>query len=462
MIRKKIFMFYNIIVMSVLFINFYNIRKESVMKKNVLSVILVCSCFLFYNCGKSPTETTKQGTGEIQLWAQIVQSAQHSNSAKPHATTWDSLMVRISSTDMDTVLRSIAFSSLDAYVNSTLAGIPAGKNRLVEVWTKNKAGLIIHAGASRKTDISSGEIVTLDFSLYSKRGSLYINFSNIPVAVNSDTVNMVYASFISNAQTFTDSAARSKNLFLTIDNVPDSSSGTLYISGTGKSLDTLYRCSFLLTFYANRDTSFSVYAIEVTTGISISVTASLPSATVISVAIDSTKLVGKENGPLIISEIMYSANDSEYVEIYNTLNKDTTFDTLILDIDGTYRFFANVSITANGFYVFGRKSLPWVDAVHATASALDLLTGGGNNLKLRAKDSTIMDWLSYMGGSNDQEWPNVSSAKKSIILDSLTKDPTYNNYGKHWVAAQTLINGADATYATPVTLQYGTPGLKGI
>jgi hypothetical protein len=72
-----------------------------------------------------------------------------------------------------------------------------------------------------------------------------------------------------------------------------------------------------------------------------------------------------------------------------------------------------------------------------------------------------MDWVAFLGGSNDQQWPNVTSGKKSIVLDSLASDPTYNNYGKHWVTAKTAINLANSKYASPQTAQCGTPGFKG-
>jgi hypothetical protein len=175
---------------------------------------------------------------------------------------------------------------------------------------------------------------------------------------------------------------------------------------------------------------------------------------------DSLKVFDREKGPLIITEIMYGANDSEYVEVYNTLSRDTVFDTLILDIDGSLRYFASVSCKAKGFFVFGRKSLPWVDATHSVSSALDLPSGGNATIMLRAKDLSIMDLVSFQGGTNKQEWPGISG-KKSIVLDSLVSDPTYNNFGKNWLPAQTAINQVDPRYSSPATSQCGTPGYGG-
>jgi hypothetical protein len=272
---------------------------------------------------------------------------------------------------------------------------------------------------------------------------------------------MVYATFLFNAQVMSDSSKRNKSLFLSIDNVPDSANGELCITGLGTALDTLYHHCCAMTFHALKDTTFSLQTSKVSTSISVAITAGVPGATVVTASMDVNKIIGKESGPLIISEIMYTANDSEYIEIYNPMDRDSTFDTLFMDIDGTYRLFTNVTIPARGFYVFGRKFLPWVNTVHPVAAALDLLSGGGNAIALRAKDSSAMDWVAFLGGNNDQQWPNITGGKKSIVLDTLTGDPRYNNYGKHWTAATSSINAVDSKYAFPQTNQCGTPGFKG-
>jgi hypothetical protein len=360
------------------------------------------------------------------------------------------------------MVRTFSFDNADAFVNCTLNDVPAGKDRLVEVWTKNGNGLVIHSAVAKKIDLASGEIKTVDFSLIPKRGSIYVNVANVPVSVGIDTITLVHAVFAFGGRALSDSVKRAKNAFLTIDNVPDSASGTLSIAGTGTNGDTLYRCIIPLTFYALRDTAFSAKAVKVSTGISMNLSTLVPASTIVSASMDPRNTKDVEKGPCIISEIMYSANDSEYVEIYNTLGKDSTFDTLILDIDGVFRYFPSIAIKSKGFFAFGRKNLPWVNATHVVSSALDLLTGGGNTIILRAKDSSAMDRVSFLGGANDQEWPNLSSAKKSIILNSLVSDPTYNNFGKNWLTAQSLINQVAPSYSSPATSQCGTPGYGGI
>jgi hypothetical protein len=105
--------------------------------------------------------------------------------------------------------------------------------------------------------------------------------------------------------------------------------------------------------------------------------------------------------------------------------------------------------------VIGRKILPWANIWHPVQSALDLSSTTGNWLTLRAKDSIALDQVAFACGNNTQEWPNLNSAKKSIVLDSLTDDPSYNNYGKHWHAATSAV-------APGVTLQCGSPGKSGL
>jgi hypothetical protein len=180
---------------------------------------------------------------------------------------------------------------------------------------------------------------------------------------------------------------------------------------------------------------------------------------VVSGNIGSAKTVAWETGRLIISEIMYNANDSEYAEIYNPSGY-TYADSLILEIDGICRPLGVVTIQAKEFFIIGRRSLPWADVYPSSSSALDL-SSGGNWICLRAKagTDTVMDWVAFCGGSNSQEWPNLGTAKKSIILDSCTADPLYNNYGRNWTTAQTIIS---QSYPSVSTAQYGTPKIKGI
>ena len=252
---------------------------------------------------------------------------------------------------------------------------------------------------------------------------------------------------------------RATKLFLSIDNVPDSTSDSLVLEGTDTAGTVVYRSALWLKFLVLRDTSVSSSFYRVTTGASISASVQIPAVTVISGNVGSSKTIAFETGRLIISEIMYNANDSEYIEIYNPLNA-TYNDSLIVEVDGTCRAFGIVSIQPEGFYIVGRRSLPWVDTYNSVSSALDLSSSGNwLSLRSRAAGDTVLDWVAFTGGSNSQEWPNLGAVKKSIILDSLLSDPAYNNYGRNWKPAQTLIS---QLFPSATTLQYGTPKSAGL
>lgn len=405
------------------------------------------------SCVKNPTTLNKGGVGSLEVLASVTKPQDQSvlgKTTKALATTWDSLVVRITANDMDTLLSVAKFGPQDPYISVTLNNVPAGKQRLVEVFTKTKSNLIINVSAHQTVDISSAEKKELSFTLVPQYGSIYVDLTNIPTNIKQVCASFGGLSACDN---------RATKLFLSIDYVPDKTSDSLIIQGTDSSGALVYHSSLWLSYSVLRDTTIATRFCRVSTNVSLSVTSQVPAATVVSGNIGSTKTVAGETGRLIISEIMYNANDSEYVEIYNP--SDSAYaDSLILEIDGTCRPIGVVTIQEKGFFVVGRKSLSWADASPSSSSALDLSSGGNwISLRARAGGDTVLDWVAFCGGSNSQEWPNLGSAKKSIILDSCFADPLYNNYGRNWATAQTFIS---QSYPSVSTAQSGTPKIKGI
>jgi hypothetical protein len=351
---------------------------------------------------------------------------------------------------MDTMLSVTKFSPQDQYVTVALDGVPAGKQRIIEVYTKTKSNITIHISANQTVDISSAEKKVLDFKLVPVRGSIYVDLANIPTNVKE--VCAVFAG-VSSCEN------RATKLYLSLDNIPDKTSDSLIIEGTDTAGSVIYRSTLWLVFSVLRDTTVATRFCRVSTSLSLAVSAQEPASTVVSGFVGSSKTVAFETGRLVISEIMYNANDSEYVEIYNP--SDVVYaDSLMLEIDGACRSVGIVTVQPKGFFVVGRRGLPWADAYFSSSSALDL-SSTGNWISLRAKagGDTVLDWVAFCAGSNTQEWPNLGTAKKSIILDSLVTDPLYNNYGRNWTSAQTLIS---QSYPEVSTGQYGTPKNKGI
>jgi hypothetical protein len=427
-------------------------QKGRKMKKK-WTTAAVSAAMVLASCANNPTGQNVVKTGSAEIWASLEKPQAQNVAAKTkacQATTWDSLVVRVLATDMDTMRKAYKFNQSDPYISVPMENLPAGKNRLFEVFTKTKSNVIIHTSQSQTVDISSLEKKVLEFKLVPEKGSVYIDISNIPTSVKR--ICATYGGFSCCED-------RATKLYLSIDNVPDKTSDSLIMEGTDTAGTLIYRSALWFAFSVLRDTSVTSKFYRLTTGVLLNVTAQIPAATVVSANVGSEKTIVHETGRLIISEIMYAANDSEYVELYNP-STSAYSDSLILEIDGTCRLFGVTSIGSQSYFVIGRKNLAWADTYHAVAGALDL-SSSGNWLCLRAKAAgdTVIDWVAFAAGSNVQEWPNLGALKKSIALDSLSPDPTYNNFGRNWKSAQTQIQ---QLFPSVSTEQFGTPANKGL
>jgi hypothetical protein len=408
----------------------------------MLTFTLACSTHNPVNQG------TKNGA-KILVQARIKNQAQL---GKTLATQADSLIIVAAADDMDTQRTTLKINAGDPGVATATLSVPAGKNRKFTSFAKNTAG-ITHQSDIQTVSLEAGEIRNLSFWLVPCRGSIYISLTDIPTTIDS-----VYARFVADTGSFSvyvKTKRSSAKTYLSLDNIPDKTAGILTITGLGLLKDTLYHTVSHIVFRVATDTTMSPGSVSIAGGsLSMNATLGVPGSTLVTASV-SKSMTGQESGGLIITEIMYAVDDSEYIELFNPRDRDTTYDTLLIDKDGTYRAYANVVVKARSFFVIGRKILSWANTWHTVQSALDLSSTTGNWLLLRAKDSTVLDQVAFACGSNSQEWPNLNSAKKSIVLDSLASDPSYNNYGKHWHAAVSAV-------APGVTLQCGTPGKAGL
>jgi hypothetical protein len=403
-------------------------------------------------CGSIPGSPSG-GTGDIVARIRIVKLTQPalSKAAARGATVWDSLVVVVSGADMSTVRRAIGLDMSVPIATDTVHDVPAGSDRTVDAFTKSASGDTVHTATPQVVDLEAGEILVVDLRLVPSCGSIYIELLDVPTSVDS-----VFAWFVNTGGDTVGQvrSARSSKLFLSIDYVPDATQGTVTIAAVDALGDTLYQSEIALTFYADQNASLSAPFAESPGGLGLDVEIEQPGITLIAGTMASGDTVGQETGPLVISEIMYAANDSEYIELYNPQAYDTTFDTLIVQIDGgTPRYFENVTVNSLDFFVIGRRSLPWADTFHTTASALDLSSTTGNWIALLKKDLTVIDWVAFAAGTNSVGWPKVSG-KTSVVLDSVDVDQAYNNFGTNWCAAVSEIDPG-------ITAQLGTPGLSG-
>lgn len=412
------------------------------MKQAYLFFIITALVYTqFFGCGVIPQEHT----GQIDIRLLIHNPPSPSDISRE--TTWDYLLVQVSADDMDTYCDTFKFDHTQAMHFFSLSNVSSGINRLIEVWTIDKSGDIIHKKDSVFADIDPSQTFTAVFELHPLKGSIYINLSMFPSVVDS-----VYTAFISADTVWQKKQKKVSKLYMSLDKIPFNTVGTIAIVGYSANGDTVAAWQQDNFNFKNALTTINANFIDIGT-VSVTVTVIIPGVTIVNGIMDTTDSLGEEKGGLILSEIMFSANDSEYIELYNP--SDTLFhDTIIVQIDnGTFRYFVP-SIKPKEFYVIGRNSdLPWCDTFPSTGSALDLSSSSGNWITVRAKDLSIMDLVIFQAGTNEQEWPSKLK-KQSLILDSLSCEPRYNNFARHWKPAQSLINPT-------VTQQRGTPGKEG-
>jgi hypothetical protein len=327
----------------------------------------------------------------------------------------------------------------------TLSGVPVGSGRRIAVMTVNTAGEVIHKDSAgvHTVKVEPNVLTVLSVALVPLKGSVYVQLAGIPTSVDS-----LVASFTeSNGTTYRTSVVRSPKVYLSLDGISHGSKGTLVVAGITVAGDTLYKASKECTIDARSGMTIQLTFNGSPGGLSITGTLQLPGATIATGSMGSAPVAETERGDLIITEIMYAANDSEYIEVYNPQEQKLVFDSLIIDIDGTKRLFTDIAVESKQYYVFGRSLLPWVDIAHSVKSALDL-SSNGNWITIIAENGSVIDQVVFTGGSNDLEWPQVSG-KQSIGLKADSYECAANNFGRNWVAALQGIDGTITQKGTP-------------
>ncbi len=411
------------------------------MRRFLFAVLSAVLPLALSSCGTYPSASGSSATGSVsvRIWVNKAMS----KALRSAQTTWDSLVVVVSAPDMAPVRNAVKFDQLQSAMVDTIAGIAEGDGRLVEAWTSTKEGVQIHYGSSAAVSVTSGQITPVAFQLRAVRGSIYINLANVPSNVDS-----VFAAFYFGADSMTAKEKRSAIMYLSIDNVPDSTDGILVIRGSDASGQTIYCDSVALLFRTEQNVTMQAQFLAKQGGLSLDISVQHPGVTVVSGQMDSQSALGAEAGPLVISEIMYySDGDSDYIEIHNPSAGTFAAETLVLEIINTSSTttarLLGVSIPAGGFLVIGDTDAPveWVD----TVCSMDL-TITGRWIVLKSSNGAVIDWVSYT--NSDQEWPDCPKYC-SIELSAKTVNAQFNNYGSNWNVATTAIAG---------TTCYGTPG----
>lgn len=359
------------------------------------------------------------------------------------ATYADSLIVEISASDIDSI-RWRTRVTQGTVIKDTVPNIPAGRNRRVNIYTKDRNGIIIHMDSmrNRSVEIIQNTNNIINVTLIPAAGSIYFQIANVHTSVCS-----LFVSFVSAGRTWEKRVSRSLKLFVSLDNIPHGTTGTVYFIAVNSAGDTIYQASSRAAINAlnvsqlNLDFQLNPGNIDMNLilrdpGVSlVSINMTEPDTTI-------------EKGTIFITEILYDSPDSsEYIEIFNPSSSAITIDTLIIDVDNTLRKIDNVSIDPHGFYIFGRKSYSWVNRVFEPRSHLDL-SQNGNQIAIREKDSSLIDQVIFAGGSNTLNWPNTGD-NRAIVLDSIKYNASMNNFGRNWLVANSIIEATDSLFGSP-------------
>lgn len=416
------------------------LKKEKLLA--ISGSVLVC---ILLACGNAPVSSQSTATGNLEIRAQVI-SAVLSKVKKATQTSFDSLVVEISAADIKPIHHALKIVNSRPVLTDTILNIPPGNQRIVKIWTVDKFGVVIHqdTGKQHSIQISPNATTLISTNLIPAVGSIYLQIGDIP-----DTVDSVVAVFTESGTNviWSSRVKRSPKVFLSLDNIPNGTRGIVGVFGIGSGGDTLYRAVTELTFDITRVGIVNLAFQSFPGSVALNLTIIQPSITLISGKMGQVETDTVEMGGVLITEIMYAANDSEYIEIYNTRSENVVFDTLILEIDGSSKVVTNVSFAPNGYYVIGRRALPWGESAISPVSFLDL-TSNGNWVTIRSKDKTMLDRVAFTGMSNTLEWPNVTG-KRSIILDTSAYSVTKNNFGRNWISAATLISDSVSQYGTP-------------
>lgn len=418
-------------------LSFYQITKVTA----VISICTMCS-LLLSSCGKAPTSVERPTFGTIAIKSLISHSLM--KQAGVQATSFDSMIVEIDASDFAAPVRKSICLKSSVASQDTISSIPSGPSRVVKVWTVNTSGTVVHRDSvqSHTVTIEPGVCTPLSVNLIPAAGSIYLQLGSLPTSIDS-----IEAVFLSDSgKTWKAKVKRSSRVYISIDNIPHLTSGTLTVTTFSTTGIQLQQATSRLTVNAIKNETVALSFTSSGGSLSMVAKIQLPAATVVSATIGSGEVATTENGQCIITEIMYAANDSEYIEIYNTTAAAVHYDTLTLEIDGTRRHFPDVTVASHDYFVFGRKDLPFADRFHTVQSALDL-SSSGNWITLRT-GNVILDQVIFSGGSDNLDWPDIKG-KIAIELDRTHYSAADNNFGRFWVAAKDAIPSLGQLLGTP-------------
>ncbi|MBN1981761.1 MAG: hypothetical protein JW795_09530, partial [Chitinivibrionales bacterium] len=292
-----------------------------------MAVFIASIVLFFVSCG-SDFQSSQSGTLSVSVYIVKNRSEIGSDTDGRRDITLSTLQFKIYSAKGDTLADSIVLKANQQSCSATFS-VAAGAAYMVECWTFGSKNLPVHHGMQKTAVISAGESVPLFILCDPVCGSLYIPITNIPKEVDS-----LCATFNSGKDTVHCSIkCNATSEMMTLDYIPDKATGMLTIQAFDVSKTVIFRASKELTFDAKKNTTISIQFDPKSGKLSLSIAITEHGITIVFVNMNQKDTIGKETGPLIISEIQYFAEgDSDYVELYNPTPSAQFFDTLVIEV----------------------------------------------------------------------------------------------------------------------------------
>ncbi len=376
-----------------------------------LQLFLLLSAIIggIFHCGRSPSEPIRSECGSVKINAIITENLRKASATA--VTSFENLVVEIYGIGMDTLRFNRKISGNLMTIKDTFSGIPAGVNREVKIYTTDNNGLKVHIDSvdKRIVRIEKNDITTINAKLIPAVGSIYMQLANVSTDIDS-----LFLVFISAEKTWEKRLKRNLKVNMSLDNIPDGTEGTIHFTAVNAGGDTLYHASKKISFDARKSSELKIDFDLLPVSVAMDIRVENPGITLININMADLYNSG-ESGELIITEIKYNAPDSsKYIKVYNTSAADVTIDTLIIEVDKSRKEFESLTINAHNYCML----------------KLGLIKNG-SLITLRAKNSTIIDRVNYIGTTNELEWPEAAY-DKAICLDSASYDVTENNFGRNW------------------------------
>ena len=424
-----------------------------------LTRFLIPALLLFCVCAEEPKEDSEERRddkyGMLEICLRVVNQPLKKGAARNEAaamaqTVAENLVVEISGGDLSATQFKIKLNSARSTSVDTVKKVPIGEARRISVWAVNKDGGKTHVDTAeyRYADIEKTKVARIFATLIPAAGSIYLHINGLETAIST-----VYASFTSRdgELVFKNSVKREAHTFLSIDNIPHELDGVLRVSLIDAKGDTVKIATNEFVFNARGDNVFELQFIENSGMLGMDAVLYAPGVTIAAYDFERPASNAVETGELIVTEIMYSANDENYIELHNPKNQAVSIDTLAIEVDRAACYFANVSIASNGYFVIGRKALPYANVAANNQSSLPISASGNWITVRRGRAGAVLDRVICGGANTAVGWPaGVSSgSKKAVELRRDRYGAMENNFGKNWEAAEQVVAGTNNVYGTP-------------